>query len=306
MSGSISEKNPNTLLCNNCKTEFDTSHDVLRLAPKELGEFKDIEKDFWNHRYKDQKISYNPERDEHFHTNFKKPLIDLPKNAHVLEVASGWRLDGLEIALAGKHITAIDLSEEAMPICKSLAKQAGVADKFTYATADAANLPFKDNTFDGAFIAASIHHLPDPLIALKEMARVVKPGSPVVLGVEPNRWPYYSVYPILAPLKWVIRKIRKRPYDSIADDQTKGFTIKTFTKLYNDAGLNLEETQRVKYVEEFYDKILQLQKLFRIAPPDSDKSGLESVREFDKKVSEIPGIRTLNWHWNAVGRKPKK
>ena len=301
-SAGLKDINQHHLECTLCGATFDATDGILRLTSKQLGSFKDTEKKFWDYQYQDEQPIYNPKRDEVFHHQFKSPFKNLPNDSNVLEVACGWRLDGIEIAQAGKNVTAIDLSEQAMPISKSLAKQAGVEDRISFATADAANLPFCDNAFDGAFIAASIHHLPDPLDALKEMGRVVKPGAPVVLGVEPNTWPYYSVYPLLSPLKWVIRRVRKRPYDSIADDQTRGFTESKLIELFWLAELKVESIERVKYVEEVYDKFQSLMERFSVKPSPY-KTNLSTIRKIDDQVARLPVLKNLNWHWNVIGRK---
>ena len=44
-------------------------------------------------------------------------------------------------------------------------------------------LPFNGNTFDYSFIAASLHHLPRPILGLYELLRVAKEG---VIVIEPN------------------------------------------------------------------------------------------------------------------------
>jgi ubiquinone/menaquinone biosynthesis C-methylase UbiE len=48
---------------------------------------------------------------------------------------------------------------------------------------DAENLSFPDNHFDYGFMAASLHHLPRPILGLYELLRVSKHG---VIVIEPN------------------------------------------------------------------------------------------------------------------------
>ncbi len=43
------------------------------------------------------------------------------------------------------------------------------------------HLPLADNTLDGVFANMYLHHAPDPLAALKEMARVLKPGGVICI-----------------------------------------------------------------------------------------------------------------------------
>ncbi len=53
--------------------------------------------------------------------------------------------------------------------------------------ADACRLPFRDNTFDGAAMLWMLYHLPDPLIALREAERVLRPGGLLAVSV-PSRY----------------------------------------------------------------------------------------------------------------------
>ncbi|KAM3586081.1 tRNA methyltransferase, has a role in tRNA modification [Umbelopsis sp. WA50703] len=51
---------------------------------------------------------------------------------------------------------------------------------------DALRTPYRDNTFDFAISIAVIHHFSTPerrLIAIKELLRIVKPGSPILIFV---------------------------------------------------------------------------------------------------------------------------
>lgn len=73
------------------------------------------------------------------------------------------------------------------------AKKAGL--DITFEVADAMDLPYDDNTFDISSIAFGIRNVDEPVTALKEMARVVKPGGRVVVLEfgQPNgflKYPY--------------------------------------------------------------------------------------------------------------------
>ena len=70
--------------------------------------------------------------------------------------------------------------------CKEMIEHAPEkADKMKlvvdFEVADAMNLPYEDNSFDIASIAFGIRNVDDPLVCLKEMSRVVKPGGRVVV-----------------------------------------------------------------------------------------------------------------------------
>ncbi|MBU1669833.1 MAG: methyltransferase domain-containing protein [Actinobacteria bacterium] len=53
--------------------------------------------------------------------------------------------------------------------------------------ADASRLPFADGVFDLTYCRSTIHHLDSPRHAIREMARVTRPGGRVVLTSEPIR-----------------------------------------------------------------------------------------------------------------------
>ncbi|MBU1669832.1 MAG: methyltransferase domain-containing protein [Actinobacteria bacterium] len=58
---------------------------------------------------------------------------------------------------------------------------------FTRVMADIHRIPFADATFDVAFCRSTIHHLDDVAQAIREMARVTRPGGRVLLVSEPVR-----------------------------------------------------------------------------------------------------------------------
>lgn len=64
-----------------------------------------------------------------------------------------------------------------------------------FEVADAMDLPYEDNQFDISSISFGIRNVDEPVTALKEMARVVRPGGKVVVLEfgQPNglmKWPY--------------------------------------------------------------------------------------------------------------------
>ena len=48
--------------------------------------------------------------------------------------------------------------------------------------ADARELPFPDDTFDGAYLVTVLGEVPDQDAALRELGRVVRPGGRIVVG----------------------------------------------------------------------------------------------------------------------------
>lgn len=88
----------------------------------------------------------------------------------------------LTSALAGRgaKVSAIDPDETAVTAARKTAPAARIEQSGAEA------LPFAERSFDGVVMLNSLHHVPVALQrqALGEMARVAKPGAPVVI-VEP-------------------------------------------------------------------------------------------------------------------------
>ena len=56
----------------------------------------------------------------------------------------------------------------------------------------ALQIPFKQDTFDTVVSTEVLEHVPDPLLAMREMQRVLKPGGYMILST-PMYWPRHEV-----------------------------------------------------------------------------------------------------------------
>jgi ubiquinone/menaquinone biosynthesis C-methylase UbiE len=72
-------------------------------------------------------------------------------------------------------IDGIDLAQGMVKIARKNATNRGVADRVSFHRADAAQLPFEDNSFDLILSTLSFHHWARPLACLTELHRVLKP-----------------------------------------------------------------------------------------------------------------------------------
>ncbi|WP_224448812.1 class I SAM-dependent methyltransferase [Haloprofundus salilacus] len=80
---------------------------------------------------------------------------------------------------AGVSITGVDLSPEMLERARHRADELGL--DVTLEEADAANLPFDDNSFDTVVSSLSTCTFPDPVAALGEMARVCEADGRILL-----------------------------------------------------------------------------------------------------------------------------
>ena len=54
-------------------------------------------------------------------------------------------------------------------------------------------LPFEDNTFDGAAICVSVDYLTQPVVVVRELARVMKPDAPLVITFSNRCFPTKAI-----------------------------------------------------------------------------------------------------------------
>jgi ubiquinone/menaquinone biosynthesis C-methylase UbiE len=81
------------------------------------------------------------------------------------------------LAGAGAKVTAIDISKAFL----ERAAQTSGKLEILYEQANAEHLPYVDSSFDGAALGATLNEFFDTNLALKEIARVLKPGGKLFL-----------------------------------------------------------------------------------------------------------------------------
>jgi ubiquinone/menaquinone biosynthesis C-methylase UbiE len=99
----------------------------------------------------------------------------LPAGSTILEVAPGPGFLAIELAKRGYAVTGIDISKTFVEIAGRNASDAGVTIDFR--RGDVARMPFTDDSFDFVVCVAAFKNFPDPLAALDEMHRVLRPGA---------------------------------------------------------------------------------------------------------------------------------
>ncbi|OBG55214.1 MULTISPECIES: demethylmenaquinone methyltransferase [unclassified Mycobacterium] len=143
----------------------------------------------------------------------------------VLDLAAGTAVSTVELRKSGAWCVAADFSVGMLA--------AGAARNVPKVAADATRLPFGDDVFDAVTISFGLRNVVDPQAALREMARVTRPGGRLVVCEfsTPTNGLFATVYKeyLMRALPRVARAVSSNPdaYVYLAEsirawpDQTK-------------------------------------------------------------------------------------
>lgn len=105
----------------------------------------------------------------------------LNRGSNVLEVAPGPGFFAIELAKLGPfRITGLDISRTLVEIAKKNVQDSGVKVDFRIGNASA--MPFEQNSFDFVYCSAAFKNFSEPVNALDEMYRVLRPGCEAVIA----------------------------------------------------------------------------------------------------------------------------
>lgn len=104
----------------------------------------------------------------------------LPAGSRILEVAPGPGDLAIELARGGTYTVAgLDISKTFVEIAQAKARAAGAEVDFRLG--NASDMPFEANTFDYLVCRAAFKNFTQPVQAIREMHRVLKPGGTAVI-----------------------------------------------------------------------------------------------------------------------------
>ncbi|HUA18450.1 MAG TPA: class I SAM-dependent methyltransferase [Bryobacteraceae bacterium] len=113
---------------------------------------------------------------EQFQKLAREIAAELQPGSKILEVAPGPGFLAIELAKLGNfEVTGLDISKTFVQIARANAAREGVTVDFQ--RGNAAAIPFEHGTFDRVLCRAAFKNFHEPVEALREMRRVLKPGG---------------------------------------------------------------------------------------------------------------------------------
>jgi len=156
---------------------------------------------------------------------------DIGRLQRILEVGCG--TGAVSAAVAREHpsarVSGVDLDLQRLEFARSHDPAC------TYAAGDGRKLPFPDHAFDLVLCHFLLLWIPSPVLALREMARVVRPGGWVIALAEPDHSARIDYPPLL-------ERLGRLQSDALHWQKADPALGRRLADLFADAGLSVEET----------------------------------------------------------------
>jgi ubiquinone/menaquinone biosynthesis C-methylase UbiE len=176
------------------------------------------------------------------------------KNKILLDVGCGYGGRSVYYASMGAKVIAIDIKPKRFKLSNEFAKLHNVDRQVTFQIADAAYLPFKNNSFDVVMSNNAMQYISNPLQSLNEFKRVVKPDGLICINFGPpwyapicpeagTAFPWSHLLFSQETIKKAFKRMGKEEFFTGRMDDiykiSNQFTIKSYRKLLTSINLKL-------------------------------------------------------------------
>lgn len=135
-------------------------------------------------------------------------LVAPGPSADVLDVCTGPGTLAVQAARTARRVVGVDFSREMLAEAERRKAAAGLAN-LEFLHADAQALPLPDASFDAAFSMFGVIFFPDRNRGLRELQRVLRPGSKLAV----SSWrPFVHIPPIKAAFELLVELMPELPF----------------------------------------------------------------------------------------------
>ncbi|MFA6450804.1 MAG: class I SAM-dependent methyltransferase [bacterium] len=160
----------------------------------------------------------------------------------ILEIGCGAGWLGCNLVVSGfaKSVISLDISLGMLEAAKKTAELNGI--DAAHVKADAARLPFRDESLDFICGGGFLHHLDDEELFFREMHRTLKPGGMFLIFREPQKTGSQFVNAIIRLLVFLpglFFKLFKRGQESFDHELEKSYSKRQLREYGNKASLEM-------------------------------------------------------------------
>ena len=190
----------------------------------------------------------------------------------VLDIGCGTGHPVLRLAAAtGADVIGVTVSADQVESAKRNAWDAGLAERAEFRLADAAELPFGDDSFDAVWLVETMMYIFDKAGALAEARRVLRPGGTLVL----------SDYTERTELSDQLREVLKEGFTVSALP-----TAEQYGRLFAEAGFTVARTtDATPHLRRSAERIERV--VAEHYPTVVEKGGREFSEEFRAMISQV-------------------
>lgn len=165
---------------------------------------------------------------------------------HILDVCCGTGQLSLELGnVVGSegNVTGLDFSQNMLEVAKYSLIQSSNPSNIRFIQGNAMELPFPNDSFDGATVGWGLRNLPDLRQGIREMVRTVKPGAKVVsLDMAKPSFPvfkqaYWVYFEKLVPLMGKIWAKKASAYQYLHDSAREFPAQDELVRIFTECGL---------------------------------------------------------------------
>lgn len=179
-----------------------------------------------------------------YHRAFARELramvagLPLQPGDRVLDLACGdgvyarWLAERLG---GGGSVLAVDLSAAFLELARRETPSDFPAERVRFVRADLGHMPVPDDSFDVVWCAQSLYSLPDPVDALRRMARAARPGG--LIAVFENDEFHHVLLPWPVEIDLALRHAELRALTEQSDQPWKFYVGRHLRRVFRAAGL---------------------------------------------------------------------
>jgi len=231
---------------------------------------------------KEYKVRYGPNFCRLYHHHWNNKIISyLPRNRNLSVLDCGCGSGILLEDLVNRYgtVTGVDISSEMIG-----STDPSIKEKTTnLVIGDGEELPFRKESFDIILCRGSLHHLPSPAKALRDIYISLKPGGCLVLSE-----PCSDSLLLHIPRKVIIDKSAK------FSDTHKAFPSKELTKLLSGLGFTIRGKERFGFLAFPLCGLVDFLPVMKYLPFNVYITKVLIM--LDELFSHIPFIKRQSWH----------